>query len=98
MAAGLRTIGVEKNHIKSHDFPRVQAGLADQQTACDVLWLDDGIGAVLDPGTIWHGIIIKVLAVIALAGGMKAAFAQAQAEDLPFADSSFESVILGWSL
>ena len=25
-----------------------QAGLADQQTACDVLWLDDGIGAVLE--------------------------------------------------
>ena len=25
-----------------------QAGLADQPTACDVLWLDDGVGAVLD--------------------------------------------------
>jgi arylsulfatase A-like enzyme len=25
-----------------------EAGLAGQQTACDVLWLDDGIGAVLD--------------------------------------------------
>ena len=25
-----------------------QAGLSDQPTACDVLWLDDGIGAVLD--------------------------------------------------
>jgi len=38
------------------------------------------IGAVLDPTSVWKGIIIKVFAVIALSGGMRSAFAEVAAQ------------------
>ncbi|MEN8151469.1 MAG: hypothetical protein ABFS86_16755 [Planctomycetota bacterium] len=39
-----------------------------------------GLGALFDPHSIYHGWLIKIFAVIALVGGMKAAFAQAAME------------------